>query len=149
VYREAVLAEQRGELDEALTLYRRAFRQEANIDKFYHQQESISRLLLNADVPSSATPVKPELIPGAVSHEVPKPSAPWGDLADLMAVFPEDSSFLPEEDKEYAPFTDFPEEVVVHILRRLDPTSIERFAAVCRKARVITLDPVIWRYVRQ
>jgi F-box protein 9 len=41
-----------------------------------------------------------------------------------------------------------PDELLVMIIVTLDTTSIERFARVCKKARILTLDPVIWMYVQ-
>jgi len=38
-----------------------------------------------------------------------------------------------------------PDEILVHTLRYLGASAIERFARVSRKARVITLDATIWR----
>ncbi|KAJ8095291.1 hypothetical protein PM082_010514 [Marasmius tenuissimus] len=34
--------------------------------------------------------------------------------------------------------------MIVHVVKNLDPTSIERFAAVNRKARLVSLDTSIW-----
>ncbi|KAJ8095292.1 hypothetical protein PM082_010515 [Marasmius tenuissimus] len=47
IYRQAVVHEQKGELDEALQLYRQAFRREPNVDKLYHQEERLGAFLAN------------------------------------------------------------------------------------------------------
>jgi len=66
-------------------------------------------------------------------------------LYDILKALPNELAFQKENEQKHAPLTTLPDEVVVLILRKLDPTSIERFAAVSRKARVISLDPAIWR----
>lgn len=62
-----------------------------------------------------------------------------------------DISFQPEDVKQAVFLDKLPDELVVSILRELaadkDVTSIERFALVCRKARIVSLDDAIWRFV--
>lgn len=41
-----------------------------------------------------------------------------------------------------------PEEVLILILQYLEPVYVERFALVCKKARILTLDSNIWMCVR-
>jgi F-box protein 9 len=69
-----------------------------------------------------------------------------GTLANLLDNFPEDLVFEPEDEKNGVPLSSLPDEMLVLILRSLDPTAIERFAVVSRKARVVSLDSGIWRY---
>lgn len=69
-----------------------------------------------------------------------------GTLASLLAAFPQDVSFEPEIEEESVPLRKLPDELLVMILKKLDPTSIERFAAISRKARLLALDSAIWRY---
>ena len=69
-----------------------------------------------------------------------------GALANLIAGFPENLSFEPEIEQDSVPIRKLPDELLVVILRNLDPASIERFAIVSRKARVIALESTIWRY---
>lgn len=54
-------------------------------------------------------------------------------------------TFEPQEETEPVEITRIPDEVLVYILRFLDHGSIERFASISRKARVLTLDSTIWR----
>lgn len=76
-----------------------------------------------------------------------------GTLATLLAGFPENLTFEPEVspieggDAIPPPLSMLPDEVLVLVLCRLDSAGIERFAAVCRKARVVSLDSAIWRCV--
>jgi F-box protein 9 len=69
-----------------------------------------------------------------------------GFLAQVLKNFPENLVFEPDDEKEgLPPINLIPDEVLLQILRILDYTTIERFAAVSRKARVLSLDSAIWR----
>jgi F-box protein 9 len=68
-----------------------------------------------------------------------------GTLANLLENFPQDLFFEPEDERQGVPLNSLPDEMMVLILRSLDHTTIERFAAVNRKARLISLDSAIWR----
>jgi F-box protein 9 len=68
-----------------------------------------------------------------------------GLLASLLDQFPQDLVFEPDDEKNGIPVNSLPDEILVLILRNLDATSIERFAVVNRKARVVSLDLGIWR----
>lgn len=68
-----------------------------------------------------------------------------GTLATLISGFPVILTFEPEIEEEPAHLRKLPDEVIVMVLRRLDHTSIERFAVVNRRARILTLDSTIWR----
>lgn len=71
-----------------------------------------------------------------------------GTLGTLVATFLEQEptlTFKPEDEKQPVAVNLLPEEILVEIIHMLDPTSIERFARVCKKARVLTLESSIWR----
>lgn len=71
-----------------------------------------------------------------------------GTLGALVALFLEQEpmlAFRPEDETQPVAFDNLPEEILVEIIRLLDYTSIERFAVVCKKARVLTLESSIWR----
>lgn len=70
-----------------------------------------------------------------------------GPLASFLATFPKNLMFEPEDQEEPVLLNKLPGELLVMIIMTLDITSIERFARVCKKARILTLDPVIWMYV--
>ena len=160
VYIQAVRHEQAGELDEALQLYRRAFRMNPAIDRIYSLGEQKAARAQEASA-LSVTSVRPEIEAklanvfrpggvGGVAHTHPKLASSSdqhisGVLARIVADFPEELSFEPEDEKAPSFLQRLPDELLVHILRYLGTLAIERFACVCRKARVITLDTVIWR----
>ncbi|PBK99706.1 hypothetical protein ARMGADRAFT_985571 [Armillaria gallica] len=140
VYRSAVAHEQLGDLDVALRLYRQAFRKDSNVDRAYHREEIIASslsaqlhdpLYVVAEVPVHKT--KRTSIVSATS------------LANIIGGFPEKLHFEPEIEEDDVPLRRLPDEVLIKILARLDPTSLERFATVNRKARVFSLDSTIWR----
>jgi F-box protein 9 len=70
-----------------------------------------------------------------------------GPLASLLATFAKNLTFEPENEEEPVFLNKLPDELLVMTIVILDTTSIERFARVCKKARILTLDPVIWTYV--
>lgn len=153
VYRKAVFHEQHSQLDEALRLYRQAFRLDANVDRAYFIEEQ------RAQERTVVQPVSHKKVPSAVSvdgvtREVQKLEVhkdksfvTSGFLAQVLKNFPENLVFEPEDEKEgLPPINLIPDELLLQILRILDHTTIERFATVSRKARVLSLDSAIWRY---
>ncbi|KAL0065803.1 hypothetical protein AAF712_007106 [Marasmius tenuissimus] len=178
IYRQAVVHEQKGELDEALQLYRQAFRREPNVDKLYHQEERLGAFLANqahnhtrkqeaADIGRKADVADPlsieslsenvkhtlafqdktaEVVEKADRRRSRGSSVSANDrLASILKGFPEQLVFEPEDEKEPVHLNILPDEMIVHVVKNLDPTSIERFAAVNRKARLVSLDTSIWR----
>lgn len=69
-----------------------------------------------------------------------------GALATVVQGFPNDVKFEPENEVQAMFLNLVPDEMLVAIISKLDPTSIERFARVSKKARVLTLDSGVWRY---
>ncbi|KAF8915987.1 hypothetical protein CPB85DRAFT_1290984 [Mucidula mucida] len=134
VYRSAVENEERGDTDEALRLYRIAFRKDPNVERLYYREEIISSAAAFKRHTDRA-PVK-EKHTSVVATKT---------LAKVIAGFPEHLAFDPEVEEESVPLNGLPDEILVRILLGLDPTSLERFAVVSRKARVFTLDSAIWR----
>jgi F-box protein 9 len=164
VYSRAVKHEQAGEVDDALRLYRQAFRTDSNVDKSYHLKEQRTRTLEAISLTATTVEENAEnmaavsvtnarssaVVPGVV-HMKP-PSSPHhtgtrvaGLLASILANFPMPLSFEPEDERALLPLQRLPEELLVHILSYLGTAAIERFALVSRKARMITLDATIWR----
>lgn len=161
VYRKAVEHEQRGELDEALLLYRQAFRMDEHVDTVYHREEKVASILSeneakahrsSGDILDSSSTVdellvikpKREITLNSAGPNAPAPVI-TGIMADLISDFPEILSFEPEDEQESVPLRKLPDELLVMILRKLDPTSIERFATANRKARIVALEPSIWK----
>ncbi|CAE6418155.1 unnamed protein product [Rhizoctonia solani] len=142
IYAEAVEREQRGELDEALSLYRRAFRLDPNVDRaYYHRNttEALKSLTLAPVKPSTGT--QPKLEPIHVA------AISTHSIRILISAFPSASelAFLPEDERQPVPIARVPDELLLHTLKLLDIASIERFALVCRRARILTVDPDLWR----
>lgn len=155
VYRKAVFHEQHSQLDEALRLYRQAFRLDANVDRAYFIEEQRTHERSAAQPPSHrkapSTVSADEVTRDAQKLELHKDSkdksiVTSGFLAQVLKSFPENLVFQPENEKEGLPINLIPDELVLQILRILDYTTIERFAAVSRKARMLSLDSAIWRY---
>ena len=137
IYRSAVEHERLGQLDDALRLYRIAFRKDPNVDKLYHREE----VILAVTKPKRHLEHLPlEEIPVAV------PIA-RRTLANVVAGFPDDLAFDPEIEEEKVILNDLPPEILIKILMNLNPTALERFGSVSRKARVFTLDTLLWRCV--
>jgi F-box protein 9 len=67
-------------------------------------------------------------------------------LANFLEGIPASVSFEPEDENEPVLLNSLPNELLLLIVGKMDPTSIERLASVCKRARVLTLDRQIWRY---
>lgn len=155
IYRNAVHHEQESDLDEALRLYRQAFRLNPDVDRAYFREEQrlqqLGRSTADVGHKKTTSASRGEGIEGKDSHF---PRAAEGKesvhmnaiLSKVLEAFPEVLTFEPEDDQEGAPINIIPEELFLYILRNLDTTSLERFATVSRKARILSLDSSIWRY---
>ncbi|KAI0369166.1 hypothetical protein BV20DRAFT_968356 [Pilatotrama ljubarskyi] len=166
VYRKAVYHEQRSELDEALRLYRMAFRLDNNVDRAYHMMEE--EMLRKAAALSGPAAPKAHhrksssgagdvdaLAQGMQNIDISSGRAPvalargegvvTGTLANLVSSWPANLSFEADDEQQGVPIRNLPDELLMIVLRMLDHTALERFARVSRKARVITLDASIWR----
>jgi F-box protein 9 len=156
-YRRAVECERQSQLDDALRLYRQAFRMDPNVDKAFHSHGA--EQLQHSDAPSlpghnprhksdsaAVDNLTQRFDALSVKHAGASRSIVTGTLASLLDKFPQDLIFVPEDEKSGVPLNSLPDEILVLILRSLDTTGIERFAAVNRKGRVVTLDSGIWRY---
>ncbi|EJF64105.1 hypothetical protein DICSQDRAFT_178617 [Dichomitus squalens LYAD-421 SS1] len=167
VYRKAVQHEQKSELDDALRLYRSAFRMDSNVDRAYQLfEEELHRKAAAASPTQKAqqhkkTPSGTAVVEGLLSDMQALDLGPsripvahaygegfvTGTLANLISSWPPELTFErdPESEEEGVPIRMLPDEILIIILRRLDHSALERFARVNRKARVITLDASIWR----
>lgn len=133
--------EQRGELDVALDLYRRAFRLDPNVDRAYHVQTATTAL-----ASLTIAPVVPKP-PVADKLQIHVPATSSHSIRTLIAAFPPvaELAFAPELEQEPVHIARVPDELLLHVLKFLDIPSIERFATICRRARLLTLDPDLWR----
>ncbi|KAJ6518881.1 hypothetical protein C8R45DRAFT_949615 [Mycena sanguinolenta] len=156
VYTRAVQHEQSGQLDKALSLYRQAFRMNPDVDRAYRTQELLASISVaqTKDVVSSSKAAEDvdqlattlqRTVAIKSGHGEDAGGVVTGMLASLLKGFPQELVFEPEDENQPIYLNMLPEELVVLIIRKLDHTSIERFAAVSRKARVLSLDPGIWR----
>ncbi|KAA1470230.1 hypothetical protein DENSPDRAFT_774385 [Dentipellis sp. KUC8613] len=157
VYTRAVHCEQASQLDEALGLYRQAFRMDPDVDRAYafvQRQAEVMHAVADRPAHRKSAPVSssPEVHEITEAVKVLKPPSTennrWttsGTLASLLETFEHPLSFEPDDEGQACAFNSLPDELVSHVLSYLGPTSIERFAAVSKKARVLTLDPLIWR----
>lgn len=69
------------------------------------------------------------------------------NIVKIVRTFPTDLRFEPENKDEPVLLDKLPEELLVLIISNLDATSVERFATLSRKARLVSLDAGIWRRV--
>ncbi|KAF8318743.1 hypothetical protein DL93DRAFT_2225638 [Clavulina sp. PMI_390] len=156
IYKQAVDAEASGALDDALQLYRRAFRIDSNIDRIYERSLQREAAALNArhaagPPPATATlPLNLETLslsdkPVVSSHSDTKPAI----VSIVEGFVGQDLNFQPEDEKRPTPIQLLPPELLVHVLHnfsyRCDYASIELFAAVSRKTRLLSLEPSLWR----
>jgi F-box protein 9 len=152
IYSNAVFHEQQSQLDEALRLYRQAFRLDPNVDRAYFKEHELSAASSTGHKKTSST-AKVDGVPWSaqklIVHEDGKDKSYMTSvlLAQVIRSFPEHLVFEPENEKDgRPPINLIPDELLLKILRTLDYTTIERFATVSRKARVLCLDSAIWRY---
>ncbi|KAG9098011.1 hypothetical protein FRC07_010703 [Ceratobasidium sp. 392] len=136
--------EQRGELDVALDLYRRAFRLDPHVDRTYHLHTT-TQALTNLTL-APVTPKDKDHKPHAQIH-INVSATSTHSVRTLIGNFPPatELAFAPEIEQEPVHLARVPDELLLHILKLTDIPSIERFALICRRARVLTLDPDLWR----
>lgn len=119
------------------------------MDRAYHYEQMLSSIqharTESSSIHDLSAAVETTLALKPVDSEAP--SVATGLLASLLATFTRKLLFEPENEEEPVFLNKLPEELLVMIIVSLDATSIERFARVCKKARILTLDPVIWTYV--
>jgi F-box protein 9 len=154
LYRRAVHAEEEGRLDEALRLYRKAFRRDPRVDKAFHREEVARAAALPPASPMEKHPTGVDKADSALAGAISTLSlAPYptgaAELDALLAEFPPNLMFSPQDDRYSSPLEAMPLEILLQVLLQLaynqDILAIERFAGVCRKARSVSLDPAIWR----
>ncbi|PVF98089.1 hypothetical protein CPB86DRAFT_387149 [Serendipita vermifera] len=161
LYTQAVALEAQGKLDAATSLYRRAFRLDAHVDRTYQRVgnerdinvglvEGIGALSLGQRMLNGRYTLKgPTSTSNETSYEGHRASS--GALRAILSSFPPISqlSFLPEDESQPVPINKLPDELIVLILHQfvanVDTRSIERFGTTSRRARVVTLDRGLWR----
>jgi len=80
-----------------------------------------------------------------------KPQGRSPELEAILSAFPDELMFISQDEQTLSPLQSLPLEVIVDVLMQLayrnDTTAIERFATACRKARAVSLDSHIWRFL--
>lgn len=164
IYQQAVLHEQRSELDDALRLYRQAFRLDENVAKVYERFEFHARTRHEGTAKPPDPVHAPKLPPSHAKRKsdggdeitedfnkltLGKPPPAYGvatgTLAHIVASWPSNTSFEPEDETKPVHIRVLPEEILVHVIQYLDVSALERFASVNRKTRILTLDSTTWR----
>ncbi|KAI0075306.1 hypothetical protein K474DRAFT_1709112 [Panus rudis PR-1116 ss-1] len=166
VYRQAIAMEQSGKLDEATELYRKAFRMHDQVDRVFRtleaQQQWIIEPTHHHPHPRDRHSHPPKhghghgrtssrdmthITEGMRTMEVSLRGHKFKttSLPSLISAWPYELTFEPEDEREPIAINKLPDELLLYILSFLDVTSIERFGSVNRKARLITLDPYLWR----
>ncbi|KAJ9116356.1 hypothetical protein QFC22_004797 [Naganishia vaughanmartiniae] len=191
-YSQAVDLESSGQLNEALHLYRKAYKLDDRVDKAYNsavvkaeekdraevvEKEVVDPTLrvvatpppmepyvfkthtqLEGDYHSPVPTVRPasasaSTAAATITKSADTQHAEWSDpLTRIINTFSEAETlytldFMPEEEKWPCLFGRLPDEVVENIVFFLDVQSLERFAASCKKARLVTRVAPVWRYV--
>lgn len=158
LYAQAVQAESQRQLDRAVGLYRRAFRLDGNVDKAYYRASLEREVTSEFGTLSIHTSKGKEPLPTDPSEAkqvvLPHKKPPhYHALQSILDAFPSRNhlAFLPEVENQPVHINKLPDELLVLILHcfihTADTRSIERFALVARRARVLTLDSSLWRYV--
>lgn len=136
---------------------------DSNVDKAYHKEElrlaNATATVDNLNVPSKALGRRQRTSQDAavdgMTDDMRKISIKTtstskgtasGSLAKLISEFPPDVDFIPEDDTEPVSLALLPDELLVHVFKFLDVASVERFASISRKARILSLDSDVWRY---
>ncbi|KAF8630167.1 hypothetical protein AX15_003112 [Amanita polypyramis BW_CC] len=147
VYRNAICCEQNGELEGALLLYRQAFRMDPHVDRAYSREEKLAFVLASQQPPTRKDVAMVDTLVKDFSSSVSIGASKHAiaALTHIISKFPSDIIFMQEDEKQPLWLGLLPDELLVFVLRRLDVASIERFALVCRKARMLTLDATLWR----
>lgn len=162
IYSRAVEAEQSGRLNDALGLYRTAFKMDDNVDKLY-QRLVIKRAETQPEVEEASVvdvvdPTAPDDAPFAFrTHIQVQPDyeragvvrrTKESRLTTLLSG-QEGAEFLPAEEELPVPIASLPAELVEPILAHLDVASIEAFGSTCWRARSLTANAGVWRRIVQ
>lgn len=151
-YRLAAQKEQEGHLEDALALYRHAFRLDPNADRAHSRAEQETKTVnkytsLVQPEPSSARRVTEMRRDLEILSIMTNDAAIAGPLTKIVLSFDSNAEFKPEDELKGLHLKLLPDELLVLILGYLEPSSVETFARVCKKARIMTLDSIIWECV--
>lgn len=119
------------------------------MDRAYRREQMLQSILKEQQVAVSSKPKDVETLSSSLKDVHIKSKAfvaGTKTLANFLEGIPTDVSFEPENENEPVLLNSLPNELLLLIVGKMDPTSIERLASVSKKARVLTLDRQIWRY---
>ena len=151
-YEKAVERENEGSLGDSLSLYRKAYRLDAAVDKTYK----------NKHFPPSSLSSKPEgsnpsiaaaTVPNPAHHSLDGPPDAQVPLTTAQLLESFASLAIPSNDPPFPPsaFSTIPSEILNEILVHLaiiDPASFTRLSLVCKKlAYLVATEDRIWRRV--
>lgn len=144
--------------------------QDSHVDRAYHREEMLLSIAAQQagknPTPSSALPSdvlpagthateEPDDVIGPLQRLSIKSQVPGvgqavatGTLGTLVAKFLEEEPnliFKPEDETQPVTLDVLPEEILLEIIHMMGPSTIEQFARVCKKSRVLTLESFIWR----
>ena len=149
-YTIAVAEEQRGNHTEATKLYRTALRLDPDVEKSYRHEEATQ----SGHASGSASVISVIDLPLAdINADPPSQTAMTvtGRLSSLVESWSQPLYFAPEDETTGIPINRLPNEVIIlilcHFSVNMDADSIERFAMVSRRARMVSLDLSVWRWV--
>ena len=154
-YEKAIEREEQGNLGDSVSLYRKAYRLDAGVDKIYrnkHFPPSSTKSKATNQNPSNASVT----VPNTAHHSLDGPPVPAPTISQLIASFaglnippappPTDQSPQPP-----SPISSIPSEILLDILNLtaiFDVTAFARLSLVCKHlARLIATEDRIWKRV--
>ena len=155
LYEKAIEREEQGNLGDSVSLYRKAYRLDAGVDKIYrnkHFPPSSTKSKTTNQTPSNASVT----VPNTAHHSLDGPPVPAPTISQLIASFaglnippappPTDQSPQPP-----SPISSIPSEILLDILNLtaiFDVTAFARLSLVCKHlARLIATEDRIWKRV--
>ena len=154
-YEKAVEREEQGNLGDSVSLYRKAYRLDAGVDKIYR----------NKHFPPSSTKSKPTninpsnapvTVPNTAHHSLDGPPVPPPTVSELIASFADLSipPIPPPTDQSPSPpcpISSIPTEIIIDILdftATLDVAAFVRLSLVCKHfAHLVATEDRIWKRV--
>ena len=162
LYGQAVEAEQEGRLNDALMLYRRAFKLDGGSGSLLRlRQIPVDRLYARSvktlpEKKPEAAPARPtdqysfqthlQLQPDYISN--PTRVSPLTALLRSSSVT-DSTPFLPADESHPVHLAKLPTELFDHVFAYLDVASIERFGLVCKRARWVSANTTAWKRVTE
>ena len=152
-YEKAVEREGQGSLGDSLSLYRKAFRMDSNVDKKYKNKHFPPSAFASSRAPNPNPSNAPVTVPNTAHHSL---TALPPTVADLINEFsgmaivgepaPTDLSPTPP-----CPISKIPEEILAQIILHAavtDVASLSRLASVCKRlAYLVLTEDTVWKRI--